>query len=106
LNLWKEQAEQICTRYGLDTIQKTIVARHLKRQFSNLMLSGIKDYAVISSILNAGVLSPRDVKELEATSYKHLEQVRLFLLSRGQKTVLDSMKAEEKALRQPLTAIQ
>lgn len=99
LNLWKREAEQRCTSYHLDTLAKSAIAKHLKRFYSVLMISGIGDLAVIAAILESKTLSPREAEILEAEYYRLLDDVRLTLLARGSKNTKAALKRQEESAK-------
>lgn len=73
----KEKALQRCVSYQLDVVEQTLIAKELKRIYSNLFLSEMVDYAVIAALLRYGHLLPsKSVKELERELIVCIEIIR------------------------------
>lgn len=100
-NLWKRRAENICSDHGLDTVEKTLVARTLKRLYSQLLLptsknsGSLAEYVIKAAIIDAGILQGKERENLEKEMYADLDKVRILLISRGDATLKKELRNEE-----------
>jgi hypothetical protein len=98
LRMVKERANSELARYGLDTVELTIVAKQCKTIVSRLFFSDMLDYAWMAAALNADVLKPKDAVALEREMYKLMDPIRIKLLSRCDSSVAKQLQ-EPQAIR-------
>ncbi|AFU58644.1 hypothetical protein Ngar_c17110 [Candidatus Nitrososphaera gargensis Ga9.2] len=87
LRMVKERAMSELSRYNLDTVEMTIVAKECKRIVSQLFFGPMLEYAWMAAAINAGVLKKRDALAIEKAMYDLMEPIRVLLLSHGDKTL-------------------
>lgn len=87
LRMIKERAMSELSRYGLSTIETTIIAKECKGIVSRLFFSELIDYAWMAATLNAGVLKEKDAIALEQAMYRLMDPIRIKLLSRCDKNL-------------------
>lgn len=77
LQVIKEKALKRCTRYRLDTVKETLIAKELTRLYSRLVLSEVSDYVVLAGLLKYRHLLPRaEVARLEREMALCIEKMR------------------------------
>jgi hypothetical protein len=87
LRMVKERAYSELARYGLSTVDSTIVAKHCKIIVSKLFFSELLEFAWMAAVLNAGVLKQKDAAVIEKEMYALMHPIRLKLLSRCDKAL-------------------
>jgi len=101
LRMVKERAMKELTRYGLSTVDLTIIAKECKNIVSKLFFSELLEYAYLAAALNADVLKPKDALALEQRMYGLMDPIRIKLLSRCDKNQAVSLQRPAKIVTVP-----
>jgi hypothetical protein len=98
LRMVKERANSELARYGLNTVEMTIVAKECKNLVSRLVFSDILEYTWRAAALNAGVLKQKDALALERSMYDLMEPIRIKLLSHCDKALAEELANPKQAI--------
>jgi hypothetical protein len=96
IQLLKQKADQELSRFGLTSVDMSIIAIFLKQMCSRLAGGPIVEFCWMAAALNSGVLKADQAAEIEKRMYDTIGEIRYKLLARCDPALVKKIREEEK----------